>query len=81
MAQELNLIEKSPLFHNPYVFKEDQQVKMIINTPLSSFLFLSIQKKQPVSVENLQEQVQKKKSKEKIKKKRGKKNILDRIFL
>jgi hypothetical protein len=37
MAQELNLIEKSPLFHNPYVFKEDQQVKMIIKTSLSSF--------------------------------------------
>jgi len=42
MAQELNLIEKSPLFHNPYVFKEDQQVKMIIKAPLSLFLFLSI---------------------------------------
>ncbi|CAF3667789.1 unnamed protein product [Rotaria sp. Silwood1] len=28
MAQELNLIEKSPSFHNPYVFKQkDQQVK------------------------------------------------------
>ena len=27
MAQELNLIEKSPTFHNPYVFKGDQQVK------------------------------------------------------
>lgn len=28
MAQELNLIERSPTFHNPYVFQaKDQQVK------------------------------------------------------
>jgi len=31
MAQELNLIEKSPSFHNPYVFKEDQKVKISNN--------------------------------------------------
>ncbi|CAF3735909.1 unnamed protein product [Rotaria sordida] len=58
MAQELNLIEKSPSFHNPYVFKQKDQ-----------------QKKQFVSVENQQEQVQKKKSKEKIKKKREQTNL------
>jgi hypothetical protein len=40
MAQELNLIEKSPLFRNPYVFKADQQVKTMNdkNTTLIFFL-------------------------------------------
>ena len=32
MAQELNLIEKTPSFHNPYAFKGDQHVKMMNNT-------------------------------------------------
>lgn len=32
MAQELNLIEKSPSFHNPYVYKESSKMPVIINS-------------------------------------------------
>lgn len=40
MAQELNLIEKSPSYHNPYVYKEDQKVQRMTNKrTLSSFFF------------------------------------------
>lgn len=75
MAQELNLIEKSPSYHNPYVYKEDQQVYN--GEFLSSFLSFDFYRKNHLYPwKNLKNKCKRKKQK----KKSRKNEVIQRIF-